>query len=181
MIDKTLSFLAAELNGFLGMRFPSNEEHAVVRGLPVDDGANRLVLSLVSVEREAAGAAGPAPVRNSHVLRRPPLHLNLQVLLSASCPQNYLHALQLLSVALGHFQARAVFDANSGPHFPRELDRLQLELVNLGIHDLSNLWSLMGGQHLPSALYKVRMLTLSEDWIDGVVPAVGGVDIRVGS
>jgi hypothetical protein len=187
MIDKTLLFLAGELNGFLGARFPSHEEHAVVCGLGGTEGGaqsridNRLVLSLVNVEREAlAGMAGTVPRGGGYAARSPALHLNLYVLLSASYPQNYPQALQLLGTALGYFQARQAYDAHSGPDFPRELDKLQLELVNLSIQELNNLWAIMGAKYLPSALYKLRMLTIQENWIDEVVPSVERAATRVG-
>jgi hypothetical protein len=31
-------------------------------------------------------------------------------------------------------------------------------MVNLGFEELSNLWNVLGGTYLPSAVYKVRLL-----------------------
>jgi len=187
MIDLALDFLARELNGFLGARFPSQEEHAVVCGLGGTDGGaqaridNRLVLSLVNLEREAlAGRSGTVARGDGYAARSPALHLNLYVLLSASYPQNYPQALKLLGTALAYFQARPLFDAHSGQDFPRKLERLQVELVNLSIQELNNLWAIMGAKYLPSALYKLRMLTIQENWIDEVVPAVQSATTGVG-
>ena len=187
MIDKTLNFLAAELNGFLSIRFPSKEAHAVVASLSSSDGTSeakiesRLVLSLVNIERETVASAIGITARsdNSYARYQPPLHLNLYVLVSASFNSNYGQALQFLSTALGFFQAKPGFDANSGADFPPELDRLNVELVSLSIQELNNLWAILGTKYLPSALYKVRMLTLQENWMSGAVPAVGDADVTV--
>ena len=187
MIEKTLNFIASELNGFLGNRFPSKEEHAVVASLSNTDGSSaariesRLVISLVNIEREtAAPSFGPAArAQGGYANYQPPLHLNLYVLVSASFSSNYDQALKFLGVALGFFQAKPNFDARSGPAFPRELDRLSLELVSLSIQELNNLWAILGTKYLPSALYKVRMLTLQENWMSAAIPAVDepGVDL----
>lgn len=187
MIDKTLNFLAAELNGFLGARFPSKEEHAVVAGLSASDGTsaakieNRLVLSLVNIERETAASAIGITARSdgSYARYQPPLHLNLYVLVSASFNSNYGQALQFLGIALGFFQARTNFDALSGAGFPPELDRLSVEIVSLSIQELNNLWAILGTKYLPSALYKVRMLTLQENWMAGAVPAIADAGVTM--
>ena len=187
MIDTTLKFLAEELNGFLGARFPSKEEHAVVASLSSSDGTgaarieSRLVISLVNIEREIAAAAiGITPRGDGSYARyQPPLHLNLYVLVSASFNSNYEQALQFLGTALGFFQARSHFDARSGPGFPPDLERLSLELVSLSIQELNNLWAILGTKYLPSALYKVRMLTLQENWMQYAVPAVGEASVSL--
>jgi len=187
MIHQALHYLADQLDGFLRARFDSHEQHAVVWGLGgTDAGAqahidNRLVLSLVNLERETlAGRSGTVARGDGYAARSPALHLNLYVLLSASYPQDYPQALRLLGMALAYFQARPLFDAHSGADFPRELERLQLELVNLSIQELNNLWAIMGAKYLPSAMYKLRLLTIQENWIDEVVPAIQGTAGRVG-
>jgi len=68
MIDKALGFIVAELNAFLGVRYPSSEDHAVLASLTHPDGsapphtANRLVVSLVNLEREASAATADNPI-----------------------------------------------------------------------------------------------------------------------
>jgi hypothetical protein len=188
MIEKTLSFIEHELNGYLGARFPSPQPHAVVASLASSDGTSaaniesRLVISLVNIEREtaAAGAGMTARSGGGYAQHQPPLYLNVYVLLSASFSNNYKQALQFLDTALGFLQARPNFDARSSPQFPRELDRLSLELVSLSIQELNNLWAILGAKYLPSALYKVRMLVVQEYWMTAAVPAIGQADVLVG-
>ncbi|MDR3479531.1 MAG: DUF4255 domain-containing protein [Burkholderiaceae bacterium] len=187
MIDKALGFIVAELNAFLGVRYPSSEDHAVLASLTHPDGsapphtANRLVVSLVNLEREASAATNGVSTRAEGGYSRtsPALHLNLYILVTASFVNNYPGALTFLSAALGFFQAKPNFDAQSSPAFPREMERLSLELVSLSIQELNNLWAILGAKYLPSAMYKVRMLTFQQGWIGAAVPEVGGTDASV--
>jgi hypothetical protein len=140
MLDRTLNFLLAQLNDHLGTRYPSKEPHAVLSSLSTLEGtappeiANRVVLSLVNVEREAAAGGTPTPVRNENgafVRTSASLNLNLYVLVTASFGSNYVEALKLLSSVLGYFQGKPVFTAQGTPAFPKGLDRLTMEIVNL--------------------------------------------------
>jgi len=185
MLDTTLAFLSDQLNGYLDSRYPSNERHVVLAGLCNLDGTvpgvieNKVVLSLVNIEREAAAGSSNAQPRldNSSFARMSPaLNLNLYLLLSASFGNNYQESLKLLSAVLGYFQSKPVFTPQSAPTFPRGLDRLTMEIVNLDIQSLNNLWGNIGGKYLPSVLYKARMFTLQEGWILEQVPAITGID-----
>ena len=70
MIDKALSFLLAEINGHLGRRFPSDTEHAILSpvtkqdGTPPEETANKIVLTLVGIERDSAATATAPPHSN---------------------------------------------------------------------------------------------------------------------
>jgi hypothetical protein len=151
MIDHALGFILHELNVFLGARFEGSEPHAILSALVNQDGSvppaieNKLVLSLVNVERETRGA-GPRAA--------PALNLNLYLQISSNFGANYVQSLQFLSAALEFFVERPVFSA---PGLPAGIQSLSAEMVNLTIQDLQNLWSITGGKYLPSALYKLRM------------------------
>lgn len=187
MLDRTMNFLLAQLNDHLGARFPSKEPHAVLSSLAAADGsvppeiANRIVLTLVNIEREGAVGSITAPARvenGTYVRASPPLNLNLYVLMAASYGSNYLEALKLLSSVLGLFQARPLFTPQNVSAFPRGLDRIAMEIVNLDMQGVNNLWGNLGGRYLPSVLYKVRMFTVQEAWVTEQVPPVTGVDVR---
>ena len=69
-----------------------------------------------------------------------PLNLNIFVLVSAYFGNNYGESLKFLSSAMAFFQAKPVFSARDAPEFPRGLEKLSLEMVNLNFQDLSHLW-----------------------------------------
>jgi len=190
MIDKTLTFLLGELNVFLDTVYPASEPHAVLSALIQQDGTappkieNRIVLTVVNIEREtAAFSAGPGPrsASGSALRVNPPLNLNIYLLLSASFTGDYVESLRLLSKSLGFFQSKQVFSPQDSPAFPSGLERLTIEMVNLDIQDLQNLWATTGAKYLPSAFYKARMLTIDDAWVTEQLPAITGTDQRVGS
>ena len=188
MLDRTLVFLLDQINGYLGTRYPSNEPHAVLASLANLDGTvptnieNKLVVTLVNLEREATAAGtGPQlrPENGGFARLSPSLNLNLYLLMSASFGSNYQEALKLLSAVLGYFQGKPVFTTQNANGFPRGLEKLTLEMVNLDIQSLNHLWGNLGGKYLPSVLYKTRMLTVQEGWVLEQVPSITGTDTTV--
>jgi hypothetical protein len=188
MIDKTLDFILDELNGFLEARFPSSEPHAVLSSLANQDGSvppiieNKLILSLVNVERETTAAVSGTQLRaqnGAYTRVSPSLNLNLFMLVSAHFGNNYAESLKFLSSAVGFFQAKPMYSVESGPGFPRGVEKLTLEMMSLDFQDLNNLWGNLGGNYLPSVVYKVRTLTVQEAWIIEQVPAITGTEVKL--
>jgi hypothetical protein len=187
MIDKALTFLVSELNALLIPSHGTGELPVVLSNLAEPDGSvpmkisNKIVLTITNIERETAAlnqdvAGRPQP---AGVLRvNAPLNLNIYLLLSASAA-DYLVALQLLSSALAVLQSRPVFTPQNSSGFPAGLERLTLEIVNLSVQDLQNLWASTGAKYLPSVYLKVRMVTIQGAWVVERVPQVSGTDTRV--
>ena len=181
MIDKAMNFIVGEINGMLSSRFQSNENLAVLSSLANPDGTlppgieNKIVLTLINVEREASANGSSWPMRQLQEgfgRVSPPLGLNLLVLVTASFSSNYGEGLKVLSNVAGFFQGKPSFNAQSSATFPPGMEKLSLELVNLSIHEVNNVWSIMGAKYMPSIVYKVRMLVIQENWMAERVPAV---------
>jgi hypothetical protein len=83
---------------------------------------------------------------------------------------NYAEALKFISKAIAFFQMQPVFDKQSTPDLDSRIDKLVLDIENLNIQDLSNLWGLLGGKYLPSVYYRVRMVTINPDNVLSQVP-----------
>lgn len=187
MLDLTLRFVVAELNRFLLARFPDTVPLAVLSSLSAMDGAplpgldRKLIVTLVNLGKETAAPALASVNRaegGQYALSAPPLHLNLYVMLSASFG-DYVEALKMLSCVLGFFQARPSFDAHNSVGFPPQLDKLACELVSNSTQELNNLWAILGAKYLPSAMYKLRMVTVQQDWLDTIAPEIRQPDVRV--
>ena len=43
-----------------------------------------------------------------------------------------------------------------------KLENLSIEIVDMSMDALSNLWSMLGAKYMPSVLYKIRMLHFDE-------------------
>jgi hypothetical protein len=176
MIDKAMNFIVGEINGMLSSRFQSNENLAVLSSLANPDGTlppgieNKIVLTLINVEREASANGSSWPMRQLQEgfgRVSPPLGLNLLVLVTASFSSNYGEGLKVLSNVAG-----PSFNAQSSATFPHDMEKLSLDLVNLSIHEVNNVWSILGAKYMPSIAYKVRMLVVQENRMVERVPAV---------
>ena len=53
-----------------------------------------------------------------------------------------------------------------------------MEIVNLDIQQLNNVWGNFGGKYLPSVLYKARMFTLQEGWVVEQVPPISAIEVE---
>lgn len=185
MVDKALNFVLGELDGHLKAKFGSVQELVVLSNIVDQDGSvpteaeNKLILTLINTERESAAQSAnafprsPAGTSFSHV--NPPLNLNLYLLVAAQF-SNYDQALLMLSSAIGFFQGKQVFTSQNTPTFPRELEKLTVEIVNVKLEELSHLWGAIGAKYVPSIIYKIRMLTIQEAWVTEEIPPITGID-----
>lgn len=180
MIDSAIGQVAGQLNQALRRAFGQGEDFVAVSQLREPDGtaapaaANKLTVFLCSVERESVVGASGGPSIGLRAARfQEPVHLNLLVMFAANFGAgNYLEALKLLSSTVAFFQGRPTFDHHNAPDLDPRISRVSMEIENLGITDLSNLWGMLGGNYLPSVLYRMRMLSLDSSQLAAVSPRV---------
>ena len=170
MLDIALKFLAEQLNAHLERRLGAAGAGKVLATPLVDDTGKwvlpegRLGLTLVSIDEER--------ILREHLPQRtlingrqvdlpPPLRLNLVVLLAARF-NLYDQALGFLSQALGHFHAQPVYGPDTHAGLDPRIEKLTLEMLAYGPETLNQTWACLGAKYLPSALYRVRMVTLQD-------------------
>lgn len=173
MIHAAINQITFELNQFLKRTFERSEEMVVVSNLLEQDGSvaahieNKVVAFLVNIEKETTAGASPqarAIGGNRSIAGNTPLHLNLSLMFAAYFSGgNYPEALKSISATMRFFQMNPVLDHHNTPDLDRRIDRLVLEIENLDIQQLSNLWGILSSRYLPSILYKVRMVTIDAD------------------
>lgn len=182
MIDIALAHIAGQLDQALRRSFGVAESLVAVSNLVDLDGsvathvANKLVVFLVGIEREALAYRDSRPAAASGgrmVVGSAPAHLNLSVMCAANFGSGtYAEALKLISATVAFFQAHPVLDHANTPQLDARIDKLTLEIENLEVPALSNLWGVLGGKYLPSVLYKVRMVTLDAGEVLGQAATV---------
>lgn len=186
MIDKTMQFLLDELNGYLKQRYPGETELAVLSGIAVADGstsdkiANKIVMTLINIERESIASNSSARYRaDGDAMARitPPLNINLLILISANFENNYSDNLKILSSVLRFFQAHPIFTRQTAAGLPDALERLTVEWTDMDLQSIYNLWSVLGGRYMPSVVYKARMLIINDAWIADDVPVITGTSV----
>jgi len=182
VIGAAINHLAGQLNQQFRNNFQLVEDIVVVSTLIELDGStaanayNKIALTLVNIEKDSLPYR---PNLASHgrderqIVHSSPLYLNLYLMMSANFGAgNYSEALKTISQAITFFQQQAVFDRQNSPGLDPRIEKLILEVENLKIPDLNNLWSLIGGRYLPSVFYKVRMIAVDAGAIIGQVPVI---------
>jgi hypothetical protein len=182
MINATMNHLATQLNQYFKNNFQLVEDIVVVSNLMELDGSvapnanNKLVLVLVNIEKDSMPYQSGSPKRSNdqrQLAYSAPLFLNLYVMMAANFGAgNYAEALKTISNAIGFFQQQAVFDQINSPGLDTRIEKIILDIENLKIPDLNNLWSLLGGKYLPSVFYKVRMISMQSSGVIAQVPVI---------
>lgn len=178
MIDLTLDFLCKQVNDYLlrKLQIPSgdaiilyNVSHlgSETGGDNVDSTSNAF-LTLVNIEEDRISKSHDNFIRKDSTIiyKNPKVHLNLYLLFSVSLG-TYSESLKRLSYIIQFFQYQNVFTPLTSPSLPLGVEELILDLNTLSFQDLNNLWGVMGSKYLPSVMYKLRMISISEDFAQG--------------
>lgn len=174
MIKESLQFLAEELNKYLDLKLSGdvNNPRLVVSNIalasqntvPVPDIKDRAVLTLINVEEEKAlkNQSVSPEIPTGVLYKNPPNYLGLNILISIN-RKNYSESLDFLSYVIQFFQYQNVFTQSTHPALNSSIQKLIVELHSMNFEQLNHIWSILGGKHLPSVLYKVRQITLNQD------------------
>src|ERR1043165_6303875 len=184
MITDALKFLSDQINLTVPVDGPKVELGNIARYNDGDDFSenlqNKILLSIINVEEDTV-------VRNVEHFRKennqilfvnPPIYINL-TLMFASTHTDYESALISLEEVILFFQKNMFFSAESSAALEAynelhdvKIEKITFEMVNLGLEQVHQLWSGLGGHYMPSVIYKMRMLQL-----DAAVPT-GGEPIK---
>ena len=191
MIYESLHFLTSRLNSYMQRKHGAAEHPVVLSRLVESDGTsteeatNKLVLSLVNVEKDTLVqpfSTNGYNTNGQYSVSASPIYMNLHIILAANYKgKNYTDALKILSRGMSFFQDNSVFDHQNYPDMPTGLEKLIVDVENIKIQDMNNLWSAIGTKYVPSVLYKVRTVALGGGFISATpttiqsqeAPAVG--------
>lgn len=189
MIYETLSCFAGELNEFFRVKLRITEDKVVVSAIAKQDGAiaiqaeNKLVLTLISLEKEPAGDLSKGDLPNAgsksfSSFNQSPLFLSMQVLCSAYFENNYMDGLKLLAMTISFLHQKPVFTAANTPSLDPAIDKLTFDIDAVSIEQQSNIWAMLGARHMPSVLYKIQMLVFDTKTIREYRPIVEGSIVK---
>ena len=161
-------------------------------GVNFDD---KIVMSLVNIEEEST-------LKNSAFVKQgiganaryenPPIFINLYLLITASnkstAEKSYLNAIERLSLVIRFFQGKNTFTAGSSAFYSsasftaedyQDL-RITAELYTLTFEQINHLWGTLGGKQMPSAMYKLRLVAITDHKLLREVPLIEEIETTVG-
>jgi hypothetical protein len=182
MLHTVLQVLTNDLNQFLEQQLQPVETPLVVLSELMNlDGSsgpvseNKMICTLLNIEQERVNINAPSGSPTAPAY--PPFNLNLYLLFSAYfAHRNYLEGLKTLSATLGFFQSKPLFTAQNTPDLPPGVSKIALEIVNIDLKELSNLWSTLGAKHLPSILFRARMISITSDTLVAELARISTLD-----
>lgn len=165
MIFESLQLLSGKLNDYLKIRFRLTEDIVFIS--PIKDPAkafpNRVAITLVGIERETAGGVSFQRRVVSDAMSAqsaPSWQVNLNVLISVIFQEKqYEESLRLFAAVIAFIQKNNMVRSSG------EEIAFSLEVVNLSMHELSNLWSISGENYYPSVVCRIRVLEVDSEEI----------------
>lgn len=193
MIDLALNFLNTQLDTYLRAKLdPTNMSPFIqLANIAWNDtdtstatnGANAsssAFITLVNIEEDRISKSPEAYMRqtnNTVVYQNPTIFLNLFLLFSVNV-SSYLESLKRVSYIIQFFQYQNVFTPLNSPGLPAGIDKLILDLCTLSFQDMNNLWGILGSKYLPSVMYKLRLVMISEQFVQGNAPLLHEIVIN---
>lgn len=128
-----------------------------------NDLQDKIILTLVKTEEEPSLKNGPfysvkdkAGIEKHH----PAVYLNMYLLISIT-KKNYKEALQLLSDTVLFFQFNKSFESKVGEEAADAHSyKILLEMYNLEMQEIFELWSNLGNKQFPFIIYKARVIKI---------------------
>jgi hypothetical protein len=195
MIDRALSLLKEELQSYVSLHDASVtvviDNVGLFETSKGDSITNHIVITLVNIEEESTLKNQPAlkrPFQNSAQYQNPPVFLNLYVLISCNYSgDDYLLGLKRLSYVIRFVQSKTSFAVSSSV-MGGEIDlteddiselKFTLELYTLTFEQINHLWGSLGGRQLPFAMYKLRLVAITERALVREVPLLEEIETNL--
>jgi hypothetical protein len=197
MIDIALILLRDELTSYINVS--KNDNSVVVNidniGLLEPGGgssslSDSIIITLVNIEEESTlknQSAVRRPFINNATYQNPPVYLNLYVLFTSNYSgTNYPLALKRLSYIIQFLQSKNSFSVASsisaGSIDLSQSDisdlKFTLELYTLTFEQINHLWGSLGGRQVPFAMYKLRLVAITDRAIIREVPLIEEIETR---
>ncbi|WP_298423858.1 DUF4255 domain-containing protein [uncultured Kordia sp.] len=184
MIEKAFQFTAQTLNQFIKNKFGLDDDAVLINRIIEQNGKvpeknkNHIVLSLIHVEEETTKQFfnRMQPVSDGNYAKKPLANrYNLFMLVTPNF-DDYSEALKFLSATMQFFQTNELIDATKYANIPEEIGKLEYEFQKGdGYMQMQNLWTALGAKYQPSIIYKIRMITIASDEIEGFEPKIDNI------
>ncbi len=181
MIEKAIQFTGKTLNQYVKKKFGLDEDVVVANSIIDQNGAvpqknkNKVVISLIHVEQENVKQFynQNQKLSDGNYVRKPQSHrYNLFVLITPNF-DDYSETLKFLDASIQFFQINEMVDATKSAEIPPEISKLEYEFQKgENYMQMQNLWTALGAKYQPSVIYKLRLVTIAADEVEGFDTAV---------
>ena len=178
MIDQALNLVSDRLNAHLSALFGVSEDLVAIgplsdaEGKPTAESRNRLTLFLTNIAQDSV-PRGARPRSSVQLGKAPPFHLDIYFMLaSGHDPEIYGEGLKLISAALMFFQTNPVMTPQLVPEMPTGISQLTVEISNLRVEEVGQLWGNLGGRYVPSVMFKMRSVMIDAGAVRAVTPLI---------
>ena len=189
MILSAIGFTKTILDQYLKNKFGLDDSNVVINKIVNSDGSlpglnqNKVVLSLINIEKETLKPFNVQrrKLADGNYARTPMIdRFNLDLLLTSNF-DNYEETLKFLDAGMLFFQGHPSIDSGNYATIPEGIKKLDYELDKISYHEMHSLWSAMGAKYTPSVIYKIRLVHINPDVINGFETAVQKIDNTINS
>lgn len=165
MISDALDYVKLELQSHLNVD-PADIAVGPVQELS-NDNRSGIRIALINIGQESSLRNMSRVKRDSKDPRyqEPPVYLNCHLMFAFGF-SSYQTSLAHLAKTIELFQRQRFFDASltqASATFPAGLDRIIFDLETLKFEQLNHVWAVLGGNYLPSIIYKMRLIKVQAD------------------
>ncbi len=167
MIYSAVNYVATQLNQYLKRQHNIPKDLVIISDLgdrSTRATENQVVATLVNIVRDHFPKE-PNQVllngnsRNAVNQGYRAVYINLYLMFVANFyAEHYSESLKFVSSIIEYFQHTMVYERKRHPDLPQGIEKLLMEMENLDLKELHNIWTLINGKYMPSVLFKVRML-----------------------
>lgn len=178
MIDLTLKLICDRLNAHLSALFSVSEDLVAIgplndaEGKPTAEARNRLAIFVTNLAQDSMPRNGTTR-GTAQIGQARPVHLDIYFMLaSGHDAEIYEEGLKLVSAALMFFQSNPVMTPQNTPEMPTGISQLSIDIANLKVEEIGQLWGNLGGRYVPSVMFKVRSVIIDASLVNSITPLI---------
>lgn len=193
MIGNILTHVAKELNAYVCRRqgISPDIEKVVLTSIVNPDGSmaprdeNVILLTLVDVRQDAATPnihKSQYKTANGigYQVNTIALHVNLYLIFTMYfAGDKTREALNYLSYVLEFFQVKSTFTPSNSPGLSPTVEKLEFSLETQDFQQKGHMWSLLGVKYMPFVLFKMRVLSFTDQEPEEYIPPITEVQSQV--
>ena len=184
MIQNAVKFTEDIFNQFMKNKFELDDTIVITNKI-VDSGGsvplenkNKIVISLIHIEQETNRPYNnrTRKISNTNYAMIPEQErYNLYLLITPNF-DDYYEGLKFLNASIQFFQLNGMLDVTKSSKIPKEINKIEFQIEKGdGYMQMQNLWTALGAKYQPSVIYKMKLIAIVNDEINGFNTAISQI------